>query len=307
MEKGYLSFTWYQPHISGCRVWKTLLSYLHDTSPTSAAALCRGLRSLTHSRWHGAPASVAHPLASSKAAPANESYYETAHKCEESPDAQKSARRRGVTWCPCAEKRANARSHLVPLRGKSARRQGVTWCPCAEKRAKAISHLMPRRAPYQPSRFRWTITSVVHAPTKWCSTRSYSIVTVRSDRCWCMSAQRSGAAHSRLPPSPVKKQQTVRSRSSLAHGSSQGHSDPLLPRAGCAGKSVKKPGKSPQAVSLFKFFRPTSERYRATAHVGYSCPALASASNDQAAKAAMSVLERVGKLFRESHAGYSAW
>ncbi len=31
----------------------------------------------------------------------------------------------------------------------------------------------------------------------------------------------------------------------------QGHSDPrpLLPRAGCAGKSVKRPGKSPQAVS----------------------------------------------------------
>ncbi len=65
---------------------------------------------------------------------------------------------------------------------KSARRRLVTWCPCAEKRAKARSHLMPLRAPYQPSSFRWTITSVVHAPTKWCSTRSYSIVTVCSDR-----------------------------------------------------------------------------------------------------------------------------
>ncbi len=167
----------------------------------------------------------------------SESYYETARKSEESPDApvQKSARRRGVTWCPCAEKRAKARSHLMPLRGKareggespgaparkSARRRGVTWCPCTEKRAKARSHLMPRHAPYQPSSFRWTITSVVHAPTKCCSTRSYSIVAVCSDRCWCISAQRSGAAHSRLPPSPVKKQQTVRSRSSLVHGSSQ--------------------------------------------------------------------------------------
>ncbi len=157
-----------------------------------------------------------------------------AREGEESPDApaRKSARRWGVTWCPCAEKaregeespdapaQKSARKRLVTW-CPCARRQGVTWCPCAEKRAKARSHLMPRRAPYQPSRFRWTITSVVHAPTKWCSTRSYSIVTVRSDRCWCMSAQRSGAAHSRLPPSPVKKQQTVRSRSSLVHGSSQ--------------------------------------------------------------------------------------
>ncbi len=84
---------------------------------------------------------------------------------------------------------------------------------------------MPRRAFYQPSRFRWTITSVVHAPTKWCSTRSYSIVTVCSDRCrcCCSSAQGSGAARpaSEPPPTPVKKQQTARSRSSLAHGSSQ--------------------------------------------------------------------------------------
>ncbi len=31
-----LSFTWYQPLISGCRVWKTLLSYSHDTSPPTA-------------------------------------------------------------------------------------------------------------------------------------------------------------------------------------------------------------------------------------------------------------------------------
>ncbi len=148
-----------------------------------------------------------------------------------------------------------------------------------------------------------------------------------------MSAQRSGAAHSRLPPSPVKKQQTVRSRSSLAHGSSQCRDTVTRDRSGCAGKSVKRPGKSPQAVSncsnlcdsvcslkciylrkralssslsQYSAACPASERYRATAHVGYSCPALASASNDQAAKAAMSVLERVGKLFRESHAGYSA-
>ncbi len=39
----------------------------------------------------------------------------------ESPDApaQKSARRRLVTWCPCAEKRAKAGSHLMPLHRKA--------------------------------------------------------------------------------------------------------------------------------------------------------------------------------------------
>ncbi len=82
---------------------------------------------------------------------------------------------------------------------------------------------MPLRASYQPSRFRWTITSVVHAPTKWCSTRSYSTVCSDRCRCCCSSAQGSGAARpaSEPPPTPVKKQQTARSRSSLAHGSSQ--------------------------------------------------------------------------------------
>ncbi len=43
------------------------------------------------------------------------------HAKRESPDApaQKSARRRLVTWCPCAEKRAKAGSHLMPLRRKA--------------------------------------------------------------------------------------------------------------------------------------------------------------------------------------------
>ncbi len=47
LEDTALLFARYQPHISGCRVWKTLLFYSHDTSLTSAAAVCRGLRSLT--------------------------------------------------------------------------------------------------------------------------------------------------------------------------------------------------------------------------------------------------------------------
>ncbi len=125
---------------------------------------------------------------------------------------------------------------------------------------------------------------------------------------------KSGAAHSRLPPSPVKKnpKKTADREIEVFFGARliavQGHIDPrlLLPRARCAGKSVKRPGKSPLAVSncsnlcdsvcslsaylhkralssslsQYSAARPASERYRATAHMGYSCPALASASND---------------------------
>ncbi len=157
-----LSFTWYQPHISGCRVFGRHWSFIH-TIPAphqrlpcveDTLSLIQGdmeplLQSLTHSPV------VKRPLPQS----GSESYYETARKSEESPDtpAQKSARRRGVTWCPCVEKCAKARSHLMPLRGKAreggespdtpaqkiARRRLVTWFPCAEKRAKAGSHLMP--------------------------------------------------------------------------------------------------------------------------------------------------------------------
>ncbi len=82
----------------------------------SALSLIQGdmeplLQSLTHS-----PVMKRPPPQSG-----SESYYEMARKSEESSDApaQKSARRRGVTWCPCAEKRAKARSHLMPLHGKA--------------------------------------------------------------------------------------------------------------------------------------------------------------------------------------------
>ncbi len=122
LEDTALLFARYQPHISGCRVWKTLLFYSHDTSLTSAAAvfgrhcsfihtipashqrlpcvedsalsLIQGdmeplLQSLTHS-----PVMKRPPPQSS-----SESYYETARKSEESSGApaRKSARRRGVT------------------------------------------------------------------------------------------------------------------------------------------------------------------------------------------------------------------
>ncbi len=39
LEDTALLFARYQPHISGCLVWKTLLSYSHDTSPPTA--VCR--------------------------------------------------------------------------------------------------------------------------------------------------------------------------------------------------------------------------------------------------------------------------
>ncbi len=107
---------------------------------------------------------------------------------------------------------------------------------------------MPLRASYQPSRFRWTITSVVHAPTKWCSTRSYSTVCSDRCRCCCSSAQGSGVARpaSEPPPTPVKKQQTARSRSSLAHGSSQcrdARPATADARSRMCGKKCKRPGK----------------------------------------------------------------
>ncbi len=56
-----------------------------------------------------------------------------AREGEESPDApaRKSARRRGVTWCPCTEKaREGEESPDAPAQ-KSARRRLVTWCPGA--------------------------------------------------------------------------------------------------------------------------------------------------------------------------------
>ncbi len=61
LEDTGLLFTQYQPRIIGCCVWKTLVSYSHNTSPASSAAVCKGLRSLTHSRRFGAPASVGRP------------------------------------------------------------------------------------------------------------------------------------------------------------------------------------------------------------------------------------------------------
>ncbi len=165
-----LSFTWYQPHISGCHVWKTLLSYSHDTSPTSAAAVfgrhCSFIHTIpaSHQRLPCVEDSALsliqgnmEPLLQSlthspvvKRPPASERQWVILWN---------GVQKRGVTWCPCAEKRVKARSHLMPLRGKaregeespgapawkSAQRRGVTWCPCAENSANAISHLVPLR------------------------------------------------------------------------------------------------------------------------------------------------------------------
>ncbi len=190
----------------------------HDTSPSSAAAVFG--TALLFTRYQPPDSGL----------PCVEDTLSFTREGEESPGApaRKNARRRGVTWCPCTGKRAKARSHLVPLREKAREGEESPGAPARKKRARARSHLMPRRAPYQPSRFRWTITSVVHAPTKWCSTRSYSIGTVRSDRCWRISAQNRAPLTVVCRPHRLKKQkkqkkkqQTVRSRSSLAHRSSQ--------------------------------------------------------------------------------------
>ncbi len=71
-----------------------------------------------------------------------------------------------------------SKCHRMTLWGKACKGEESPDAPAWEKRAKARSHLMPRCTFYQASRFRWTITSVVYAPTKWCSTRSYSIVSL---------------------------------------------------------------------------------------------------------------------------------
>ncbi len=66
---------------------------------------------------------------------------------------------------PLREKRAKVRSHMTPLRGKA--REG-------EESPDAL-----KGASYQPPRFRRTITPVVYAQLfTWCSTRSYSIVSL---------------------------------------------------------------------------------------------------------------------------------
>ncbi len=167
LEDTVLLFARYQPHISGCRVWKTPLFYSHDTSLTSAAAMfgrhCSFIHTIPAShQWLPCVEDSALSLIQGDMEPllqslthspvvklpppqsGSESYYETARKSEESPDApaQKSARSQLV---PLRGKACEARSHLMPLRRKSAQRRLVTWCPCAEKRAKAISHLVPLR------------------------------------------------------------------------------------------------------------------------------------------------------------------
>ncbi len=169
-----------------------------------------------------------------------------AREGEESPDApaQKSVQRRLVTWCPCAEKRAKAGSHLMPLRRKACEGEESPDAPARTLSAFKISldHYVSCSRPYAADR---------------------EIEVFFGARLIAV----------------------------------QGHSDPrpLLPRAGCAGKSVKRPGKSPQAVSncsnlcdsvcslkyiylrkralssslsQYSAARPASERHRATAHVG---------------------------------------
>ncbi len=110
LEDTALLFTRYQPHISGCRVWKTLLSYSHDTSPTSAAAVfgrhCSFIHTIpaSHQRLPCVEDSALSliqgdmepPLQSLTHSPVvkrpppqsgSESYYAPVRKSEESPDA----------------------------------------------------------------------------------------------------------------------------------------------------------------------------------------------------------------------------
>ncbi len=146
LEDTALLFAQYQPHISGCRVWKTLLSYSHNTSPTSAAAVfgrhCSFIHTIpaSHQRlpcvedsalsliqgdMEPLLQSLTHSPVVKRPPPQNgsESYYETEKKREgeESPGALRRKARKGEESpdAPAQKKHAKARSHLMPLRRKA--------------------------------------------------------------------------------------------------------------------------------------------------------------------------------------------
>ncbi len=87
-----------------------------------------------------------------------------AREGEESHDtpARKCARRWGVAWHPYSESTRKVWSHMTPLRGKA---REVEESPDAPAREGKESPDALKGTSYQPSRFRWTITPVVYAPT----------------------------------------------------------------------------------------------------------------------------------------------
>ncbi len=149
-----------------CHVQSTitgLLTYSHNTSPSLAAARFGRHCSLIHTIQAPQQRSAVcrrHPLIHTIPAPhqrlprTEDSALSLIQgdmgpsRCKESPHPPRRKVARGH-WCPCVRKWWLE-----------------SWHPCAEKSAKA------------PSRFCWTITPVVYAPTKCCSTRSYSIVSL---------------------------------------------------------------------------------------------------------------------------------
>ncbi len=159
----------------------------------------------------------------------------------------------------------------------------ISLMPLHRKAREGEGSLMPLcQKAHQPSRFIWTIMSIVHAPKKWCSFRSYSIVTVCSDRQvqmllqLCTRIGRHSLPQSRHPHR--FKSNRPRDRGLLWRTANRSAGTPgprpLLPGAGCAGKSVKRPGKrrygqrgSLQAVSkLFKCMSRSRSRFFYSSH-----------------------------------------
>ncbi len=154
----------------------------HDNSPSSAAAVCRGHFSNSHDNSPSSAAAVCrgHFLIHMITAPhqrlpcVEDSALSLIHAVHE-VHLDRKAREGDGTWCPCAES-VRRRVTWHPYAG-SARRWGVTWHPCVEKRAKvrsplthlrlkARSHLMPWRAhPISLPDSAGLLRKVVYAPT----------------------------------------------------------------------------------------------------------------------------------------------
>ncbi len=176
---------------------------------------------------------------------------------QESSDApaQKSTRRRGVTWCPGAHPislqdfAGLLRQLFTPLRSGVQHRAPLTVVchPHRLKSSRPWDRGLLWRTAHRSAGTQWPATAP--AKSRMCGEK-------------CKEAREEPASCLNLCDSVCSLKCIYLHKRALS-----------------------------SSLSQYSAARPASERYRATAHVGYSCPALASASNDQAAKAAMSVLE----------------
>ncbi len=150
-----------------CRVH---FSNSHDNSPSSAAAVCRGhflihMITATHQRLPCVEDSALSLIQGDRAPSRSMKYTSTEKRAKAmgSDAPARKAHKRRVTWNPYAVSARRWGVTWHPYAG-SARRRGVTWCP--EGRILSAFQISPD---YYASCLR---------PYTWCSTRSYSIVSL---------------------------------------------------------------------------------------------------------------------------------